>query len=381
MNYYLVEIKGKNPKKLLSKIFKLNINLLDITYYKNKITFKVSYNDYIKINKIKTIYEVNIIDIKGIKKIKLLIKKYLVFLIFFVLGLLLLISLTKYVYFININTESKEMFDLIKKELDKNDLTIYSRKKSFKDLDYMTKKIKQENIDKIEWLSIYYDGTHLNIEVIERIKDTPETKEELHDIVASKNGYIKDIYSISGEILKVKDDYVKKGDVIISGNIFRNGKVIGKTNAKGKVYAEVWYKVSLNKSLIAKEQKKTDMGYKTLSIKLFNKDITLFKIKKKIKKETSKKLFSSKILSIYLTRSYIYEETEKKYNEKELIKVLEQNAREEINKKLKEEEYIISQKTLKNYKENGRIYIEVFFKVYQDIALEKEIQEIPQEEE
>ena len=43
-----------------------------------------------------------------------------------------------------------------------------------------------------------------------------------------------------------------------------------------------------------------------------------------------------------------------------------------MNKSLKDKEYIIYEKVLKNYKENGKMFIEVFIKTYEDISLEKE---------
>ena len=40
INYYVIQIKGKNPKIILSKLFKLGIDIYDIEYKKNVITFK-----------------------------------------------------------------------------------------------------------------------------------------------------------------------------------------------------------------------------------------------------------------------------------------------------------------------------------------------------
>ncbi len=51
-------------------------------------------------------------------------------------------------------------------------------------------------------------------------------------------------------------------------------------------------------------------------------------------------------------------------------------AKNEILKTLEKDEYIMLQKTLKKKTKNGRMYIEVFFKVYEDIALEKDLQKI-----
>ena len=46
--------------------------------------------------------------------------------------------------------------------------------------------------------------------------------------------------------------------------------------------------------------------------------------------------------------------------------------RKEILKNLKEKEKILLQKTLKKEVIDDKIYLEVFFKVYENIALEKE---------
>ena len=50
-------------------------------------------------------------------------------------------------------------------------------------------------------------------------------------------------------------------------------------------------------------------------------------------------------------------------------------------KNLEKDEYIISQKTLKKSIKNDRMYVEVFFKCYEDIAKEKDIQEIEEKKE
>ena len=59
--------------------------------------------------------------------------------------------------------------------------------------------------------------------------------------------------------------------------------------------------------------------------------------------------------------------------------MLETKAKNELEKTLEKDEYIMSQKTLKKSTINGKMYIEVFFKVYENIALEKDIQEIKDE--
>ena len=57
------------------------------------------------------------------------------------------------------------------------------------------------------------------------------------------------------------------------------------------------------------------------------------------------------------------------------------SVKNEILKGLEKDEYKLLQKTLKKYNNNGKMYIEVFFKTYEDISLEKNIQKVETEKE
>ena len=64
-------------------------------------------------------------------------------------------------------------------------------------------------------------------------------------IIAKKDAMITSISSSSGEVVKKKYDYVKKGDILISGFIYNKDKIMAKRCSVGKVLGEVWYKVNL----------------------------------------------------------------------------------------------------------------------------------------
>ena len=107
------------------------------------------------------------------------------------------------------------------------------------------KQILEKHKNRIEWLEIENVGTKYIIRVEERILNNIEENGSPRDIVAKKDAIIKRIDAYSGEVLKNKLDYVRRGDIIISGNIHLNEEVKNHVEAKGKVYGEVWYKVSL----------------------------------------------------------------------------------------------------------------------------------------
>lgn len=372
INYFWIEIKGKNPKRFLSKLLKLKINIADIKYEKDKILLKVSYEDYKNIKQIKTIYTIKIIKTSGKKKLLEQVIKYKIPLLTFIISVFFLLIISNFILFINIDTENKNIKKIIKENLQENNVTLYSKKKSYTKLKEITQNIKNNNLDNIEWIEIDQKGVVLTVKVIERLSNNTNANNNYKDIVASKNGYIKKIYSRKGEVLKNIDDYVKKGDIIISGNIFRNDKVVDRVKANGKVYAEVWYIVKLNDKLIHQEITPKAVGKQKLILKVNKKEITFLTIPKKVITENKKNFFKNDIFSLYLKQEKNYQKETTKYKENDLTDILNKRAKNAINKNLKRDEYIIKQKTLKKYIKNGKMYIEVFFKTYEDISLEKD---------
>lgn len=381
INYFWIEIKGKNVKRLLTKIFKLKINISSIKYEKNRVLLKVSYEDYKKIKQIKTTYQINIIKTCGKKKLLEDLTKYKVSITTFVISVFFVIFLSNFILFINIETDNTKMRNLIRDELKNNNLTIFSLKKDYSNLQEITSNIKNNNLDKIEWIELDQKGVSLNAKVIERVTNQKTNETGYKDIVAEKNGYIRAIYSRQGQVLKNIDDYVKKGEVIISGNIFRNDKPVAKVKASGKVYAEVWYIVKINKSLNYNKIKDEGKGYLKLTLNVNNHEITFLKIPKKVIVEDKNILFDNNQFKIYSKKEKTYKVEKSKYTEREITKILETRAKNEIIKGLEKDEYIILQKTLKKYNNDGKMYIEVFFKTYEDISLEKNIQKIETEKE
>ena len=211
INYFWIEIKGKNVKRLLNKIFKLKINISSIKYEKDRVLLKISYEDYKKIKQIKTTYQINIIKTCGKKKLLEDFTKYKVSIITFIISVFFVIFLSNFILFINIETDNIKIKNLIREELKNNNLTIFSLKKTYDNLNRITLNIKSNNLDKIEWIELDQNGVFLNIKVIERVANVKNRETGYKDIVAEKDGYIRKIYSRKGQILKNIDDYVKKG--------------------------------------------------------------------------------------------------------------------------------------------------------------------------
>ncbi len=379
INYFWVSIKGKNPKKLLGTFIKQKINMEQIKYSKDEILVKVSYEDYKKIKGIRTSYKVDIVKTSGKNRLWQLYQKNKVSLLVFVISVFFIIFMSNLILFINIESDNSKLKKDIIEELISNGITLYTPKKSYQKLKEVGTKIKNNNLNEMEWIELEQKGVTLHVKVIERLnKDNKETN-DFKDIVASKNGYIRKVYSRKGQLMKNIDDYVKKGEVIISGNIFRNEKVAGKVRASGKVYAEVWYIVKINKNLSYTDAEEKTKGKESLKLKINNYKINIISIPRKIDLEKNSVLFKNNTFSLSLDKEKQYSLKKKIYKNIELQKILETKAKKEINKTLEKDEYIMSQKTLKKYTKNGKMYIEVFFRCYEDIAEERDIKEIVEE--
>ncbi len=376
VNYFWVSIKGKNTKNFLNTLFRQKINMMEIKYKKNEVLIKVSYDDYKKILKSKTTCVISIVKTAGTKRIEQLYQKYKMSLLIFVISVFFIVFLSNFILFINIESSNNELKNVIKNELIKNNITLYTSKKSYKKLKEITENIKNDNLDQIEWIEFEQKGVVLNVKVIQRVDKKIKEYNKYQDIVASKNGYIRKIESRNGQLLKNIDDYVKKGDVIISGNIFRNDKVVGKVHASGKVYAEVWYIVKARQDLSYIDVSEKRLGKVGLSLFIYNKEIKLLYFPKKVINAKTITLFHNNYFSIKLKKEKTYFFKNQIYSSNKLQKILEQKAKKDISKTLEKDEYIITEKTLKKYVKNGKMYIEVFFKCYEDIAEEKDIQKI-----
>ena len=378
INYFWLEIKTNNINKFLKEIIKNNINILNIKYSEDQVRLKVTYNDYQKLKELQIFKEISIIKISGKKKILEDLKKYKISVLTFIMGIFLVIFLSNFTFFIEIDTNNNKLKNLIKEELVNHDITIFSLKKSRSSLDSIKEKIKNNHLENIEWLEIENRGVITKVKVIERIRNNPSSSSSFKDVVATKNGYIRKIVSSKGEIIKNTGDYVKKGEIIISGNIHRNEKPVSKVVANGKVYAEVWYIVKLNGNLNYTKVKDTEKGNLKLVLKTGGLTFDLFKLKKDVPVNKSNTLFKNKLFSLSLEEEKTYHKIKSKYTLPELKNILEVKARNSILRTLDKDEYIIQEKTLKKTKENDKIEIEVFFKVYEDIAkqvpIKKEIE-------
>ena len=200
------------------------------------------------------------------------------------------------------------------------------------------------------------------------------------NIVASKDAMILSINATKGEVVKKKYDYVKKGEVLISGFIKRDDKVVSKTKADGEVFGEVWYKVDVDLPKKYHIINKTGKSKKKIELQFLNNSIFLFDFSDKYKTYSLKRnsLIRSTLLPIGINYTTIYEteEINKKYSYSNASKDALEIANNKLKNKIGKNGSVISKKVLKKTEKNSRIIVEVFFKVKEDIRDIEDIENI-----
>ena len=370
-NKYKLLIVGKNPKRFLDNLISLKISLYDVKLTDKELTIVVDLDDYDKISKLKTSYKIKVIDYYGLVKYENILKKYNVFFICLIIGLVLIKVLSSIVFDIDIEHPKSEIRELVLADLEEFGISKYHFKVSYDEKEKIIKKILHKETDRLEWLEIDSIGTKYVVKVEERIKNDPKIDNTFQHIVAKKDAMILQIEASSGEIKVSKNDYVKKGDILISGFITKDEEIKKKVKAVGTVYGEVWYQAEITLPKVYKEIKYTKNSKKRFQVKFLSHDFLLFDFKPYKTYESSNiTLLENRLLPMSFNYSKVSETKKitKRYTgtkgEKEALKLAEKN----LKKKLSVNDSIISKKVLKKTEKDSKIIIDIFFKVKEDIT-------------
>lgn len=304
-----IKVTGKNINNFLKRLIYNNINIIKVV----NISYKeadliINYQDLEKINKYKTIYNIEVIEYQGKLKLLKLIKKNIFIISFLILSLIIIYILSNVIFSVEVIHSNSSIIKLLEKELNYYGIKKYSFVKSYNEIEKIENKILKDNKDNLEWLEITREGTKYIVRVEERIINKDNQDIAIYNITASKNAIIKVIEATKGEKQKEVNNYVTKGEVIISPYITmpNNEKVLG--SAKGSVLGEVWYTINIEYPYSYNEISYTGKSKKVWTFTFLNKRISLFDFKKyKSFNKDTKVIFKDNISSLSLNKEYQYE--------------------------------------------------------------------------
>ncbi len=375
-NLVRVKIRTSNYYKLLLKISKMDISILDIDRYNNYVIIKITISDYEKIKNVLQNYNIEIYDVLGIIKIKNTIFKHLVFFISCLLAISLLFIANNMIFKINIICSNEEIKEIILEDLNRFNLSPMHFKKRHKEIEGIVKEITKKNKNLIEFLEIAYDGLIMNVVVQERMNYISNKEHPFCDIVAKKEAKIVGINIQKGEMLKTINDYVYKGETIISGTIKHNDEIKNTVCAQGTIYGEVWSKVIINYPLEEESIIYTGKKRYNIEIKSNNDEYMVFKSRVKFPKKEKERIYTYNNFEINLVKEVETKKIMKKLSEKEALNKALTRALQAIKIKLNSNEEIKYQKVLKKEINDSKIYLEVFVITKEIIGEVKILEEV-----
>lgn len=367
-----LRIAGKNVNRYLLRLSKNHISLLSIhKISKDECSVLIYFKDYELAQKLNTIYNIHIVEYGGWEKEKKSLGKNKWLILSLLVAVLFLFFVSRLIFKVEIVTNDQEMKNRLTKELRELSIDKYHFQKSYQELQEIKAKLLEIHHDDIEWLEIERVGTKYRIRFEPRIIEPSQEKTGYRHLISKKNAIVKKVESSSGQILREKNDYVKKGDIIVSGYISLNGTVKETVSAIGTVYGEVWYEVEVFYPFGYYEQTKTGKKKEVFVLEFLSHRLELFNFSPFYDKITnSTTLLEKRGFPIRFSK-----ELQEEVNTISSIETVEEAtlkavdlAHKKIEAKLSEKEHVLKYKIINREIENNGVRLKVFFSVYEDIT-------------
>ena len=353
MNNFIIIKVVNNINRFINKCCKYNLDLHNIKYLNNnEILVKIKKSDYKLIKRYNYYSDISIYKKLGKDRILENIKKEKYLIITFIICIIGMYFISNIIFKIDVIHSNKNIRELVINELEDSGIKKYSIKKKFNELEVIKNKILEKNKNYLEWISITNIGMKYIVRVEERIIEGEEKASEYCNIISTKDALITNIYGISGEILVKVNDYVRKNDMLISGDIKLNDEIKGYTCAIGTIYGKVWYNTNISIKRVYYKKEYTDNKRYNLSIG--NKVLRKIKYNKYDKEY----IIKNKYFSLY--KEIEYKNKKYKYNEEDSLKKVLEEVDNKFKVKLGSNGSIIDKKILNKYISDNEISVDVF---------------------
>ncbi|WP_418790686.1 sporulation protein YqfD [Phosphitispora sp. TUW77] len=288
--YVLLVVEGKNFEKLINMAVSRGIYLWDVKWTDSgKASVKLRLNGIRALRHIgrRTGCRFKIVGrgglpfrIAGMKKRKVLLSGA-------VMSVLAIYLLTSFVWFVEVKGNVNIPRERLLKTAEEAGLSMGTLKKGL-DKDSVEKYLRNE-IPEVSWVGIRVTGTKAVIEIAEKVIIPPADNSPAN-VVALKDGLIREILVLRGRPAVIEGDMVKKNDILITGVIAPepeqdeendsksdNEKVlpVELVRARGIVRASVWYEGYGECRLVDTGVRRTGKKVQTLSIRAFNKEFVI----------------------------------------------------------------------------------------------------------
>ena len=155
-------VVNENSNKFLNYLIYNKIYYDSLNKYNEYFVLDVSYDDYLYIRRR---YKCHIVKYYGKKNIVNIYENNKYVLLSLIISFMLLFLLCNTIFDIKINSDDKDIVNIINDSLKDNGIGVYKRKVSFDKLNSIKNKILEDNKDTLEWIEIREKGCIYYIDV------------------------------------------------------------------------------------------------------------------------------------------------------------------------------------------------------------------------
>jgi similar to stage IV sporulation protein len=373
-----VKVSGRGIERFLNTLTRNGLYIWNVKRHGTEtITFKMRLQDAKRIRHFsrKSECKISFLQRNGVPFLQKRLLKNSGFLIGAFVFFMIILLLSNVIWGLEISGAKPQTEYQIRKELDKMGVKIGKLQFFVDNVESIQRKLTN-NIQNLTWVGVDLNGTTYHFQVVE--KNEPKKPEVLtpRNLIAKKKAHIVDMYVEKGQQLVNRYDYVEQGQTLVSGQI-GSGDHTEYVAAKGEVWGETWYTSRVNlplqtdfKVFSGEEKRKQSLLIGQLEIPIWGFGKPKFK-----KFETERNEHKIHFLKWNLPISYVEttirerEDIQRTYTNKEAEELALELARKEIKSKLDEDAIIKDEKILHKATENGKVILDIHFKIYENIAV------------
>lgn len=287
--------------------------------------------------------------------------------------------LSNMIWGIDIKGATPETEHQIRKELDKLGIRVGSSHLLARKPEQIQRELT-DRMNNITWVGVEMKGTTFHFQVVEKNAPTPVPATGPQHLVANKKAVIAGMFVEKGAPLVKVHDYVKPGQMLVSG-IIGNGDKQRLVPSKGQIWGKTWYKSNVEYPLrsqfsvfTGKEQRIYSIRTGRLNIPFWKKGDKDFSSYLTERDDRAVRFMGWKLPVLYsVTAKREHEQTVRELTQKEAEAAAMKMAREDLKSKLSGEARIDEEYILHEQVENGKVKLSVYFQVIEDIAEGKPI--------
>lgn len=230
------------------------------------------------------------------------------------------------------------------------------------------------------WIGVDKRGTSISITVIDSTKPETKSLEGPSHLVAKTDAVITQIIAENGRPKVVRNDRVRKGDILISG-ILGDANHYKTVASKGKVMGLVWHEYRIVSPLATKSKSLTGMTKERTYLLIGNRALQISGYggqtfdNSQTRSTVNQVQLWKRLMPFGTIKEHEQEvvEIQKKLTPEEAKQAGLAQAREELKAKWGQDATIKAENILHEHTENGKVMLTVLFEVEQSIEVERPI--------